>query len=348
VVRTLLSSWLHMAGRQFDGYGTCVAIVWVVLCVCATASADDPSATRGRRLFETGIGSNGRPVDAVMSDSATPIPGALLSCAGCHGHDGKGRIARGMDAPDITWDNLTKPYALRAGVGRVRPAYNDALLVRAATAGHDSGGRTLSAAMPRFRLTPADAADLVAYLRELGSSSDPGISADVLSIGVILPPRDREAAIQDAIRAALGAYAEQLNRAGGIFGRRIEFAFFETAAKVDEAQSSERASTIEQAVLAVVVTSEAGPDEALVRHARQPSLPLLAMHPDHDLSPPRNVFYLSAGVTGELAALAMQAFRELAAQPGQIAVVYRDDPAGRDRMTALRPWIRASRLARDP
>jgi ABC-type branched-subunit amino acid transport system substrate-binding protein len=339
----LPTSGLRTAGRVFDGcraHAGMQIYVWVVvLCACVAAAAEDPSSLRGRRLFEAGVGSNGRPIDAVLSDSATPIPGALLSCAGCHGSDGKGRPARGVEAPDITWENLTKPYPLRVGAGRIRPAYTDALLVRAVTTGRDSSGRPLSAAMPRFRLIPADAADLIAYLRELGSRADPGIGTNVLSIGVITPSRDREPALQDAVRTALNTHAEELNRAGGIFGRRIEFSFFKTDANLDEAQSSARASMIEQAVLALVVPASVALEHDLIRRARQQPVPVIAAHADNDLSPAQHVFYLSAGITGELAALAVQAAREIAAQRSKIAVIFRNDRAGRDRTAALRPWI---------
>src|SRR5947209_18755646 len=123
------------------------------LCV-APALADDDAAARGRRLFEMGIGRNGRPVEAVFADSATPIPGALLSCAGCHGKDGKGRETAGANPPDITWQTLTKPYPLQVGLGRTRLPYTDALVLRAVAAGRDSANQLLAPAMPRFRLTP--------------------------------------------------------------------------------------------------------------------------------------------------------------------------------------------------
>src|SRR5262249_42604775 len=128
---------------------------------------------RGRRLYETGIGRDGRAIDAVIGQSSTPVPGALLSCAGCHGKDGKGRSVAGATAADITWQTLTKPYAVRVTGGRVRPAYTEPLLLQAVTMGQDAGGELLSPVMPRFRLTPANAADLIAYLRELGSAAQP-------------------------------------------------------------------------------------------------------------------------------------------------------------------------------
>src|SRR5436305_279251 len=148
-----------------------------LMCI-APVAADDAASARGRRLFETGVGQNGRPVEAVFADSETPIPGTLLSCGGCHGKDGKGQSVNGVNPPDITWQNLTKPYSVQVGVGRSRLPYTDALVLRAVTMGRDPSNQLLASAMPRFRLTPGDAADLVAYIRELGFRPDPGIGAD--------------------------------------------------------------------------------------------------------------------------------------------------------------------------
>src|SRR5262245_61776443 len=103
--------WRVMAWRALTWPGPCRGTGWrfaLMLLACfhvTAAAADDDPVARGRRLFETGIGRDGRPVHAIFSDSATPIPGTLLSCAGCHGKDGKGRSVTGIDPPDITWQN---------------------------------------------------------------------------------------------------------------------------------------------------------------------------------------------------------------------------------------------------
>lgn len=301
----------------------------------APAGGNDDGSARGRRLFEAGIGRDGRPVEAMFAESATPIPGALLSCAGCHGRDGKGRTVAGVDPPDITWQTLAKPYALRVGTGRIRPPYDEALVVRAVTTGRDSGGSLLGSAMPRFRLTPGDAADLVAYLRELGSKPDPGVSTDALSIGVILPPRAQGSAVRDSVHVVLDDYREKLNREGGIFGRRVEFSFMESATDLDERQSAARALTIQETVLALLVGDDAGVDPDVAAVANQKGVPLVAIRADKDPSPARHVFYLSAGVVGELGALVVQAARQLDAGRARLVVVYRNDD-GRDLMAALR------------
>jgi ABC-type branched-subunit amino acid transport system substrate-binding protein len=308
----------------------------LVCCHVAAAAANDDSVARGRRLFETGAGRNGQPVDAVFADSATPIPSTLLSCAGCHGKDGRGRSVTGVDPPDITWQNLTKPYSLRVGVGRTRLPYTEALVVRAVATGRDSSNQPLAPAMPRFRLTPGDAADLIAYLRELGSRPDPGITAETITIGVILPPRERQPAIYDAVRDALDGYLDELRRAGGVFGRRIAFAFIESADNPAPSQPAIRKPGINETVLAAVASE--GVDTAHAIALTADDVPLVVVRTDKDLSSSRRVFCLGARLLGELGALA-QAAGELTAGGARLAILYKDDAKDRDRMVALRRLV---------
>ncbi len=343
-VGTYLATAWSMAGRRRPRNGAVRTLGWLLLLgsLVTSAAAQDDAAARGRRLFETGVNSNGQPVEAVFGESATPIPGTLLSCAGCHGKDGKGRAVKGSDPPDITWQTLTKPYSLRVGVGRSRPPYTEPLVVRAVTMGRDSSGRYLAAAMPRFRLTPGEAADLVAHMREVGSKSDPGVSPEAISIGVVLPQRRQLPAVHDAVRTALDAYLADPNRAGGIFGRRVEFSFIEAAADLDGSQSAARALMIGQAVLAVVVSDAVGTEHDVGLLGKQQDAPLVAPRASNNASPVRHVFYLSAGVVGELGALAVQAARQLDLGRAHLAIVYRDDENGRGVMSALRPLVERS------
>jgi mono/diheme cytochrome c family protein len=300
-------AWLLVAGTSF-----------------AVATDDDGDFARGRRLFERGIGRDGLSIKATSAGSATPIPGALLSCAGCHGWDGKGRAVSGLRSPDITWQSLTKPYSLRVSGGRNRPPYDAALVVRAVTTGHDSAGRALASAMPRFRLTPGDAADLLAYLRELGIRPDPGVGADTLTIGVLLPSRD----VESAVRVTLESYREQLNRAGGIFGRRIEFSFLQSAAALAAHRSASTESTVAETVLALLLIDEAAAGDNIVLAAERQGLPTIAFRADADAPPARSVFYLSAGIAGELGALVAYAAHQLDPNRARLVVAYENGEDG--------------------
>jgi mono/diheme cytochrome c family protein len=291
------------------------------------AAASDESIARGRRLFETGIGASGQPVDAVFADSSTPIAGSLLSCAGCHGKDGRGRSVAGVDPPDITWQNLTKPYALQARIGRSRLPYTEALVLRAVVTGRDSSNQPLGPAMPRFRLTPRDGADLLAYLHELGTTADPGVTAQAITLGVVLRPEGS----RDAVRQALETYGDDVNRAGGVFGRRLAFAFIDSAAVPGPSQAP-----FDQTILAALVGDNADAAREVAALADR-AVPLIAIRAD-GATPQPQVFYLSAGLPGELGALAMHAAHSLR-DGARIAILYSDDDAGHARVAALRALL---------
>ena len=95
--------------------------------------------------------------------------------------------------------------------------------------GLDSAGKPLDRAMPRYRMTHGDLADLVAYLMVIGRESDPGLSADRIRIGVIVAPSRLFPEMGLAVRAALTAFVSEINRAGGVYQREIELCFSRVA-----------------------------------------------------------------------------------------------------------------------
>ena len=169
---------------------------------------------RGRLIYERGS----RSITASLGAGEESIPGSVLPCANCHGHDGRGKPEGGIVPSDITWDALTKPYAVK------HPPYTERLLKRAVTMGIDPAGNTLDVAMPRFQLSNDDMSDLAAYIKRLGQSVDPGLTATGVRWGVILPAGDHARRI---VTATLTRYVQEVNDAGGIYGRRIEVRFTE-------------------------------------------------------------------------------------------------------------------------
>jgi ABC-type branched-subunit amino acid transport system substrate-binding protein len=75
--------------------------------------------------------------------------------------------------------------------------------------------------MPRYSLSRADAEALIAHLKRLGQERAPGVGDATLRIGTILPDAKRVPPA-GAMRAALAAYVQQVNRAGGLHQRRLE------------------------------------------------------------------------------------------------------------------------------
>jgi mono/diheme cytochrome c family protein len=173
----------------------CAACVFlcILLSGVATVLADvlDDDAARGRQLFLTGQ-ARAPGLRAMIGAGDVTIPATAVPCASCHGRDGHGRKENGVAPPDITWSRLMRPSSRDASSGRSRAAYTEQSLVRAMTMGIDASGNRLDPVMPRFKLSLADAADLVAYLKRLGSLPEPGLHDRSLVVGVVLRPGESD------------------------------------------------------------------------------------------------------------------------------------------------------------
>jgi mono/diheme cytochrome c family protein len=96
----------------------------------------------------------------------------VAQCVECHSpRDANGVILPGEEftgAPVPFRPPWPNDWAIRAPRNRGLPGYSTELGVRLLTQGGvDREGRQLRPPMPRFRMTPQDAADVVAYLKSL-------------------------------------------------------------------------------------------------------------------------------------------------------------------------------------
>jgi len=118
--------------------------------------------SNGERIYFTATSDSGNPIIATTGHMT--MHGRMLSCAACHGTDGKGRAGRMMmwsfEAPDIRYSTLT------AGHDEEQP-YTDDLIKRAITKGIDSDGKRLESPMPVWQMSEADFNDLVDFLKTL-------------------------------------------------------------------------------------------------------------------------------------------------------------------------------------
>ena len=128
-------------------------------------SGPGPSLLIGEEIFAQGIGPSGQAIER----SGGLMGLAAGGCASCHGSNGRG--GRGLSAlvraPDITYTNLTDPRGMLLPNGRRGPSLTDQTIRLAVTDGTGPRGRTLSPAMPRWRLTGTEWAGLLAYLKTL-------------------------------------------------------------------------------------------------------------------------------------------------------------------------------------
>ncbi len=105
-------------------------------------------------------------------DTGIPIPASggmmmHMSCADCHGLDGRGLRTPMFVSPDIRYRNLTDPAGMVEADGSRGHVYTDELIERAITQGIDAEGRPLAWPMPRWQMTEQQLNDLLAYLKAL-------------------------------------------------------------------------------------------------------------------------------------------------------------------------------------
>ncbi len=260
---------------------------------------------RGKQFYSTGVSVTGG-TTAVLGDSISEIPASALKCVNCHLQDGRGKPEGGILPSNICWDELTKPYGSRIAPGRNRPPYDALLLKRAITMGLDSSGRSLDHAMPRYRMTNSDLADLVSYLMVLGRELDPGLSAHRVRIGVILPPSQRFPEMNQAMRAALAAFVSEFNRAGGVYHREIDLRFTESPARREDRSEAAIEFVKREQVFALATSFIAGAEADIARRLDEEGVPLIGaqtLYPQMDFPLNRHVFYLTSGLQAQCRAL---------------------------------------------
>src|SRR3954469_3743968 len=215
---------------------------------------------RGKQIYLHGETPNGKPITALMGGEGVEVPATIVPCASCHGADARGKSEGGVRPSNLRWEVLTRAYAARGE--RNHPPYTRASIKRAVTMGIDPAGHKLQPAMPRYRMSLAQIDDLIAYLQKLPQDSDPGLTNDAVRIGVV--------ASAPAARTLTESYIARLNRAGGIFGRKIELRFTASLTQtfIDTAQPF--------ALAASSLIGNEEESESLIDHNQLPTIAAIA------------------------------------------------------------------------
>jgi ABC-type branched-subunit amino acid transport system substrate-binding protein len=291
---------------------------------------------RGRQIFLEGTSPSGGEVVAVMGEEAIEVPASSVPCASCHGRDGKGRPEGGVAPSDLTWNVLTRPYGVTHPSGRRHPPYDERLFKRAVTMGLDPAGNKLHVAMPRFRLSLQDMADLTAYVKRLGTASDPGLTDTAVRVGLLLPPPGPLAPMGKAVQSALTARLAEWNTQGGIYGRTIELVPFEPPAEPAARRTAVESFLAKGDTFAGLAAFLLGDDTALAGLFNKAETPLIGpftVHPRETFPVERNVFYLLPGIEEQGKALVRAArSTDGDAHP---ALLVPDDADLNDAVTAL-------------
>ena len=307
-----------------------VAVLWTAV---VHGGQLTPSEERGKQLYQSGTSPAGSEVAALLGRDAAEVPASVVPCANCHRSDGRGRAEGGIVPSDLRWTALTTPYGVVHPNGRRHPPYTQAFLERAITEGLDPSGTRLDWVMPRYRMRPGDLADLTAYLKKLGTSPYPGVSETEIRIGVVLPPVSPHAEMGQHVRAALDAYAEDVNGRGGVFGRRITLRFAHAPELGRDLIESARRFITSEGLFALLATFVGRPDDgfpALARELGIPAIAPVAENVESGLPVNPYVFYLYSGVRGQALALARFADRRAGASKRAFVIVAPPDAGSQD------------------
>lgn len=272
----------------------------------------------GREIYRTGASPSGDEILAVMA-GGTELPATALPCAGCHGEGGRGNPEGGVSPTDLTWAALTRPYTVRTRTGREHGPYSERLVARAIALGVDPAGNELHVAMPRYRMSHQDMDALVAYLEQLGRGRrdwDPGIGADRLRVGTLLPSPGPMEGVGAAIEGVLRAWAAQLAEGEDLYGRRVEVVPFTLPADPSRWAEAVDGFLDEEDVFALVGAFLAGGEGPLTDLLRRREVPLVGPFTQRPrIGRPVNpqVFYLLSGLEGQGRALVRFAHQRRAA-----------------------------------
>lgn len=278
---------------------------------------------RGRELYHRGASASGREITALVGE--VDVPASTLTCAGCHGERAEGKSEGGVTAGALTWSHLVKPYGHTHPSGRRHGPFDERSFVRAVREGVDPDDNELAVAMPRYKISPEDLADLVAYLKRIEFERDPGVADDAIKVGALIPSSGPLAEAGAAMRDVLTAFFDDLNKRGGIFNRRIELKTAETGDGAASTVAGARQLVERERVFALVGGVSAGADDELAEFARAHDLPFIGPSTltPHSSSPVnRQVFYLLSGVGEQARALVRFAAGKTDAKQTRAAIVY--------------------------
>jgi len=316
-----------------------IALMTILLFV-GIAAASGPGAgqlteqeMRGKFIYLRGSSPSGKEITCYLGDGTTEVPATAMLCANCHAFDGRGNPEGGVVPSDITWDALTKSYGITHASGRKHPAYTERAVAIAITKGVDPAGNKLPDTMPRYWMSPEDLADLIAYVKRLGKEQDAGLTETSIKVGTILAGRGPMAEMGQAMKAALGAYFEEVNAQGGIYNRKIELRVAEAPANPKEARSNAERFIDTEQVFAMAGAFIAGADKEIASLVEEKEVVLVGpstLYPEIGFPLNRYTFYLFSGLKEEVGALINFIGEKLQKQSPKFAIVYPDSgkPAG--------------------
>jgi ABC-type branched-subunit amino acid transport system substrate-binding protein len=294
----------------------------------ATTTAADargltPQERRGKAIYLRGESPSGKEITAMVGE--VDVPASTLTCAGCHGAHGEGKTEGGVTAGNLTWTNLCKPYGHTHPSGRKHGPFDEALFTRSVVEGIDPAGNELVVAMPRFKMSVEDVADLIAYLKRIESDRDPGLTETSIKVGTLLPLKGSLAETGAAMRDVLAAYFDDINSRGGIYNRKIELQVAETGSDAAATAANAKRLVKDGQVFALVGGMSAGADTELAAVTQEDEIPFIGpatLLPRTGFQTNRYIFYLLPGMSEQARALFNFSAQRQPLAKARVAIVY--------------------------
>ena len=304
---------------------TLLVLLSVVLFQTATVSRHELTLQekRGKAFYLRGESASGQEITALMGE--IDVPAATLTCAGCHGIKGQGITEGGVTAGPLTWSHLTKPYGHTDEGGRKHGAFSETSFVRMLTAGLDPAGNKLARAMPTYRMSQEDMANLIAYLKRIETDTDPGVNDTSIVLGTVLPEKTAMTGLAQSMGDVLQAYFAEVNSRGGIYNRKIELRVMHGDSK-STVPNMKRLIDEEQ-VFAIVSGLSAGAEDGVAALTQEKEIPFIGpstLMPQRGAPVNRYVFYLLPGLKEQARALATFAAKKTDAANSRVAIVSPD------------------------
>lgn len=331
-----------------------LAGLWLLIASPAAPAVPSPAGggaltdaqQRGRQIYLTGHSPSGAPIEAFFGKDGLALSEEASTCGGCHGSDGTGRPESGLIPFDVTWAYLTKSYGHVHPDGSEHPAFTVETLKSYLVSGIYPGGRRGDPSMPVYKMPRRDLDDLVAFMQLLGTLADPGVGETSVLVGTILPARGASGGTGQAIRGILLAYFDTINRAGGIYGRKIELVVREAPPRgaTEAAGLPAGGDTVPEpfALLSTFVPG-AGPPTA-APGGDPPLVGPFTLFTVDDYGLNRGTFYLLAGLREQALSLIDFAKRRVGLLNPRAALVYPQSPefeplaAGLERAGREKGW----------
>lgn len=282
-----------------------------------------PQEKRGKAFYLRGETASGQEITAMMGE--VDVPASTLTCAGCHGNRGQGITEGGVTAGNMTWAFLTKPYGHSDDGGRKHPPFTESSFARVMTTGLDPAGNKLAVAMPTYKMSQEDMANLIAYLKRIETDTDPGVTDTSIVLGTVLPEKTAMSGLAQSMADVLQAYFAEINSRGGIYNRKIELRILNGDSKLT-VPNMKRLIDDDQ-VFAVVSGLTAGAEDGVAALTQEKEVPYIGpstLLPQRGLPLNRYIFYLLPGLKEQGRALVSFAGKKINASKSHLAIVAPD------------------------